>query len=109
PLLPAWLFLGECLLRLGSIARRRRRGLARVSQPRLGDLPLFLELGLGREAGFESLHFVSQRVPALAYPFLRNRNLLVPQHAGQKGRALGARSVGEHRQLFLTGEVGVEE
>ena len=52
---------------------------------------------------------MSQRVPALADPLLRKRELLVPQHARQKRRALGPRGIGEDRQLFLTGEVGVEE
>ena len=109
PLLPARLFLGERVLRLGAVGRCGRRRLARVRQPRLGRLPLLLELGLGRQTRLEPIHLVSQRVATLADALLRDRELLVPQHARQKRGALGPRGIGEHRQLFLTGEVGVEE
>ena len=50
-----------------------------------------------------------QRVAALAHPFLRDRELLVPQHPREKRGALGARGVRQHRQLFLAREVGVEK
>src|SRR6266566_1528292 len=109
PLLPARLFLRQGLLRPGAIVRGGGRGLAGADQPPFRRLALFLELGLGRQTRLQAVHFMAERVAALADALLRDRELLVAQHPREERGALGARGVREHRQLLLTGEIRVEE
>ena len=109
PLLPAWLFVGQGLLRFAPLGSGRRRSLPGIGQARVRRFALLLQLGLRRQSGFESVDFVAERVPALANALLRDRELFVPQHAGEEGRALRARGIREHGEFFLSSEIRVEE
>src|SRR6266571_1783503 len=96
-------------LRVSAVSGGHRGGLPAFRQACLGRLPLFLELGLWRQPGLEPIDFMTERVATLTDALLRERELLVPQHPRQKRGALGTGRIREHRELFLAGEVRVEE
>src|SRR5256886_17224369 len=86
PLPPTRLLARVRLLGPGAGRLRFRGRPPRLLEPRARGCPLPLERGLLREPRFPPVQLRGERVLLLPNPFLREAELLVPQHARQERR-----------------------
>jgi hypothetical protein len=101
----------RCKPRLRGFAGRGsgRFGPLRGLEPVVCLLPGRLQLGCVRESGAQPFEPGTERRSLVLQAILGRSETLVTQHAREELSALGGAHRGHHGQIFLPGEVGIEE